>query len=200
MSASDWPEVCSGGRGVKGWWGRPAEQRSAKRLFLKTSPRANPRAGWAPGVPQDMASRSDWRGPAGMLSLRVSNSAEGQGTRDTPRGFAFPHLAELNVGQRFKILRPGPGRRWKAAGALPPACQPPGAAEAAGLRAGQFRTSSRNKRLVSLAREALRARLHPSRAVEPCTAGPPCGMQEGSISQIPRREDPRVEKRRVFSA
>jgi hypothetical protein len=93
----------------------------------------------------------------------------------------FLHLAELTAGNRLQIPRPRPGRRWKAARAPRPACHPPRAVEADGLRAGLFRTSSRKKRPVSLAREALHAGLDPSCAFEPGTAHPPGGMDASSI-------------------
>ena len=71
---------------------------------------------------------------------------------------------------RQEVRRPRvPGRRWKAARAPRPACHPPGAVEAAGGRAGLFRTRSR-KTLRSVSREAVHARLHPSRGLERCTA------------------------------
>ena len=93
----------------------------------------------------------------------------------------FLHLAELTAGNKLQIPRPRPGRRWEAARAPRPACHPLGAVEADGLRASLFRTSSRKKRPVSLAREALHAGLDPSCAVEPGTAQPPGGMDTSSI-------------------
>ena len=75
-----------------------------------------------------------------------------------------------------------------AARAQRPIFHPPGAVGlAAGVRAGLFRTSPRKTPHlvdgVTVSREALHARLHPSRAVEHRDC-PPCGMDDCIIRQV----------------